>query len=167
MHTLTGHSSIFRVGTVMNAKWVTGTVHKSCLIPSTPQLVQKNGSSSLAEVGTRPGNCTCEENSQSEGELKQNVICNLLEALTTSSAQLTMQSQFCLTILCACSMHLCTCWCESKLFACNICIRSTPRVITHSAPCIIVADFHSTFVTVCTTSKPDSTICAWCYSKRS
>ena len=50
-------SSIFMVTTIMNTKWVAGTVHKSGLIPSTGNLVQKNGSCSLAKVGTRPGNC--------------------------------------------------------------------------------------------------------------
>ena len=59
IHTCAGDSSIFRVGTVVNAKWVTATVHKSRLIPSTPQLVQKNGSSSPAKVSAMPGNCTC------------------------------------------------------------------------------------------------------------
>ena len=55
----TGDPSIFRVRAIMNAKWVTATVHKSGLSPSTGYLVQKNGSSSLAKVGTGPGNCTC------------------------------------------------------------------------------------------------------------
>ena len=58
-HTLTGDSSIFNVGTVMNAKWVARTVHQSGLIPSAGHLVQKNGSSSLAKVGTGRGNRTC------------------------------------------------------------------------------------------------------------
>ena len=61
---------------------------------------------------------------------------------------------------------ICTyCW-ESKLSVHNSCIRTTPGVITHSAPCIIVADFHSTLVKVCTTSKPDGTVSTWCCSKR-
>ena len=58
-HTLTGDSSIFKMRTVMNAKWITGTVHKSGLSPSTANLVQKNGSSSTAKVGKWSGNCTC------------------------------------------------------------------------------------------------------------
>ena len=53
----------------------------------------------------------------------------------------------------------CTCWWKSKLSACHSCIRCAPGVITHSAPCVIVADFHSTFVTACTTTKSDVTIC--------
>ena len=61
IHTCAGDSTIFRVGTVVNAKWVARTVHKSGLSPSTPQLVQKNGSSSPTKVSTRAGNCTCEE----------------------------------------------------------------------------------------------------------
>ena len=59
MHTLTGDPSIFKVETVMKAKWVAMTVDKSGLIPSTGYLVQKNGSCSLAKVGMGPGNCTC------------------------------------------------------------------------------------------------------------
>ena len=62
MHTLTGDSSIFRVGTVMNAKWVAATVHKSGLIPSTGHLVQKNGSCSPTKVSSRPSNCICGDN---------------------------------------------------------------------------------------------------------
>ena len=58
-NTLTDDSSVFRVVTVMNTKWITATVHKFGLLPSTDHIVQKNGSSSLAKVGTRPGNCTC------------------------------------------------------------------------------------------------------------
>ena len=58
-HTLTGDSSIFKMRTVMNTNWVTGTVHKSGLSPRTANLVQKNGSCSLTEVSTGPGNCTC------------------------------------------------------------------------------------------------------------
>ena len=61
MHTLTDDSSIFRVCTVMNTKWVTATVHKSGLSPSTGHIVQKNGSSSPTKESTRPGNCTCRE----------------------------------------------------------------------------------------------------------
>ena len=58
-HTLTGDSSIFNVGTVMNAKWVAGTVDNSGLIPSTGHLVQKNGSCSPTKVSSRPSNCIC------------------------------------------------------------------------------------------------------------
>ena len=59
--TLTGHSSILKVGAVMNAKRVTATVHKSGLSPSAGHLVQKNGSCSPAKVGKGPSNCTCAE----------------------------------------------------------------------------------------------------------
>ena len=59
--TLTGDSSIFRVGTVMNAKWVTRTVHQSGLSPTALHIVKKNGSSSLTKVGKGPSNCTCAE----------------------------------------------------------------------------------------------------------
>ena len=54
----TDDSSIIRVVTVMNTKWVTATVHKSGLRPSTLHIVQKKGSSSLAKVGTRLGDGT-------------------------------------------------------------------------------------------------------------
>jgi len=57
---------------------------------------------------------------------------------------------------------MCTYWWKSKLSACNSCIKSTPEVITHSAPRIVVADFHSTLVTVCTTCKPDVSISTQC-----
>ena len=54
-----GDPSIFKVGTVVITKWVTGTVHKSGLSSSTGYLVQKNGSSSPAKESTESGNCTC------------------------------------------------------------------------------------------------------------
>ena len=60
-HTLTCDSSIIRVVTVMNAKWVTVTVHQSGLSPTAVHIIQKNGSSSLAKVGPRLGNCTYED----------------------------------------------------------------------------------------------------------
>ena len=58
--------------------------------------------------------------------------------------------------------YMCTYWWKPKLSACNSCIKSTPEVITHSAPRIVIADFHSTLVTVCTTSKPDVSISTQC-----
>ena len=59
--TLTGDSSIFRVDTVMNAKWITRTVHKSGFSASTLHIVKKNGSSSLTKEGKGPSNCACAE----------------------------------------------------------------------------------------------------------
>ena len=42
----------------MNAKWVTATAHKSGLSPTAGNVVQNNGSSSLAKVGPKSGNGT-------------------------------------------------------------------------------------------------------------
>ena len=88
IHTLlTGDSSIFKVRTVMNTKWVTRTVHKSGLSPSTAHLVQEDGSSSPAKVGTGPGNCTCGDKSTLKqiSILKHNydVITHAIESANT------------------------------------------------------------------------------------
>ena len=80
IHTLTSDSSIFWVGTVMNTKWVTATVHKSGLSPSTGYLVQKNGSCTSAKVGTGPGNCTCEDKFREWGKL---LLRNMWDQLTS------------------------------------------------------------------------------------
>ena len=78
-HTLTGNSSILKVRTVMDAKWVTGTVHKSELSPSAGYLVQKNGSSSLTKEGTGPGNCTCGDKiALMVREKTHNCICRII-----------------------------------------------------------------------------------------
>ena len=58
-HTLTGDSCIFKVGAIMNTKWIRGAVHKSCFSPSASHLVQEDGSSSLAKEGPGTSNCTC------------------------------------------------------------------------------------------------------------
>jgi len=100
MHTLTGDSSIFIVGTVVDAKWVTGTVHESRLIPSTPQLVQKNGSSSPTKVSTRPGNCTCGDKFTEWRRTQTECYMQFIGGLTTSSVSTANQSQFCLAIVC-------------------------------------------------------------------
>ena len=60
-HTLTGDSSIFRVGAVMYTKWIRGAVYKSCFSPSTFHLVQEDGSSSLAKEGLGTKNCPCNQ----------------------------------------------------------------------------------------------------------
>ena len=57
-HTLTGDSSIFRVGAIMYANWIRGAVYNSCFITSAPHLVQEDGSSSLAKEGLGTSNYT-------------------------------------------------------------------------------------------------------------
>ena len=56
--------------------------------------------------------------------------------------------------------HLQTCSSKSKLSACYVSIRSTPEVITHCAPLIVVVtDFNSTFTGVRSTLKSDAPVC--------
>jgi len=59
--TQTGDSSIFRVGTVVNANPITGAVHKSGFSTNTLHVVQKDVTSSLAKEGTTVSSCTCDE----------------------------------------------------------------------------------------------------------
>ena len=42
-------TSIFRVGTVMYAEWISRTVNQSCFISATPHIVQNNCTSSLSK----------------------------------------------------------------------------------------------------------------------
>jgi len=58
-HTLTGYSSIFKVGAVVYTNWIRGAVHKSGFSPSASHLVQEDSSSSLAKEGPDTSNCTC------------------------------------------------------------------------------------------------------------
>ena len=199
--TLTGDSSIFKMRTVMNTKWVARTIHQSGLSPSTAHLIQKNGSSSTAKVGKWSGNCTCGEKNllSEETSLLRNrhivyssvshaeiiyyndTYSSLLSTTRNQSYPLTIIScvgfsnksvplpiyyfKVCLNQYADAVVYVYTCWCKSKLSAGHISISSPPGIITHSAPCIVVADFHSTFITVCTTSKPDVSISTWCCSK--
>ena len=56
--------------------------------------------------------------------------------------------------------HLQTCSSKSKLSACYVSIRSTPEVITHCAPLIVVVtDLNSTFTGVRSTLKSDAPVC--------
>ena len=59
MLTLTFNTSIFKVGTVMNASSIAGTVLKPGLCSNTPHIVIHNGSSSLTKISKGAGNCTC------------------------------------------------------------------------------------------------------------
>lgn len=61
-----------------------------------------------------------------------------------------------------CTVTICTCWWKSKLSAGHISICSPPQVIAHSAPLIVVADFHSTLKSICSSNKPDTSSCANC-----
>ena len=51
---------------------------------------------------------------------------------------------------------LITCWSKSQLSTDHIGIRCPPKVITHSAPGIVVAQLNSTFTRVTSTTKPDA-----------
>ena len=50
-----------------------------------------------------------------------------------------------------------TCWREPKLPASYICISTSPRIITNSAPLVVIADLNSTLTRVCSTPKSDVT----------
>ena len=61
MLTQTGDSSIFKVGTVVNANPITGAVHESGFSTNTLHVVQEDVTSSLAKEGICAGSCTCDE----------------------------------------------------------------------------------------------------------
>jgi len=61
MLTQTGDSSIFRVGTVVNANPITGAAHESGFCANTLYVVQEDVTSSLAKEGICAGSCTCDE----------------------------------------------------------------------------------------------------------
>ena len=58
---LAAKSCILTVSTVVIGNSIVGTVYKSCLPAITEQVVQINGTSSLAKWGTSKRCCTCDE----------------------------------------------------------------------------------------------------------
>ena len=60
--TCTSETSIFTVQTVVVTNSIVGTVNESCLPAVAEQVIQKNGTSSLAILGTVEGSCTYKDN---------------------------------------------------------------------------------------------------------
>ena len=58
-----------------------------------------------------------------------------------------------------------TCPKEPKLSTDHAGITVAPEIITHSAPCIVVADLYTTSAGVCPTSKSDVTIDTTCQTQ--
>ena len=63
---------------------------------------------------------------------------------------------------CSVQWQISTCWRESQLSTGNTSICSPPEVITHCAPLVVVADFHSTLKSICSSNEPDTSSCANC-----
>ena len=68
----------------MASNSITGTVLYSAFSASALHIVQKNGSSSLTKVSTRPGNCTCEEERVVLSFYQSTIIstCNVLALMS-------------------------------------------------------------------------------------